>query len=77
MVHNNSQDENIPLLTEVWPWSMSRDLFTNFHARFILIRVPFSPFGKLNEKDSEIIAMPHTHFYDAHVLCPHVSLHSM
>lgn len=26
MVHNNSQDENIPLLTEVWPWPMSREL---------------------------------------------------
>lgn len=26
MVHNNSQDENISLFTEVWPWSMSREL---------------------------------------------------
>lgn len=26
MVHNNSQDENISLLTEVWPCSMSREL---------------------------------------------------
>lgn len=26
MVHNDSQDQNISLLTEVWPWSVSREL---------------------------------------------------
>lgn len=55
MVHNNSQDENISLLTEVWPCSMSRELSerpyfgtylqTSMHTVYFDSR-SFSPFGK-------------------------------
>lgn len=58
MVHNDSQDGNISLLTEDWPWSMSRELSvglyfrtylqTSTHSLFWLLF--FSPPGKSPEK---------------------------
>lgn len=62
MVHNNSQDQNISLLTDIWPWSMSRDLFGLILG--IIYKLPhkvyfdsctFFPFGI--HKDSEMIAV--------------------
>lgn len=60
MVPNNSQDENIPILTEVWPRPMSREpsVWHYFGAylqtsmkRFILTHVLFPLLAKAHEKD--------------------------
>lgn len=44
------------------------DLFTNFHKQFILTHVLF-PFWQVLQIESEIITMPHSNFYAAHVVC--------
>lgn len=48
-------------------WALFWGLFTNFHEKFILTHVLF-PFWQVLRKD-EIITMPHTNVYAAHVAC--------
>lgn len=65
MVQNNSQDENIPLLTEVWLCSMSRELsvrpyfgiYLQTSTQSLFWLMYFFPFGKSSEKKTEIITM--------------------
>lgn len=59
MVHNNSQDENISLLAEVWPWSMSRELsFWPYFGTYLQTSIQslfwlmyFFPFWQVLKKD--------------------------
>ena len=58
MIQNNSQDENIPLLTEVWPWPMSRELSVRYYfgtylqtsTKSLFWLMYFFTFGKSTEK---------------------------
>lgn len=74
MVHNNSQDENISSLTEVWPWSMSRELSVRPYfgtyllpCKVYLDSCTFS-FWKVLLKDTEIITSPKANGLAAHVV---------
>lgn len=69
------QDENIPLLTEVWPWSMSRELsFCPYFGTYLLSSIQslfwlmdsFS-FWQVLQNHSDTITMPHPCFAAFHV----------
>lgn len=83
MVHNNSQDENISLLTEVWPCSMSRELSvrpyfgtylqTSTHSLFWLMY--FLPMSKSSEKIHRLTQFKKQTLLPC-MLCPYVPFHT-
>lgn len=85
MVHNDSQDGNISLLTEVWPWSMSRELsvrpyfgtYLQTSTQSLFWFVYFFPFGKSSEKILRFSRMFEPNFSCCSFSCLYVPLHIM